>query len=64
MLGLKHKIYDTPLYAYNFKYRWWHPFERWHVHPVTYDWSQVRAESWHKRAVTPLHLICMPPAET
>jgi len=41
------------LYAYNFKYRWWHPFERWHVVPAAYDWFQVRAERWHKRAVTP-----------
>jgi hypothetical protein len=34
------------IYAYNFKYRWWNPFERWHVIPVAYDWSQVRAERW------------------
>ncbi|CAB3673832.1 hypothetical protein LMG26690_01213 [Achromobacter animicus] len=41
------------LYAYNFHYRWWNPFERWHVAPAAYDWCQVRAERWHKRAVTP-----------
>ncbi|MHA6197340.1 DUF6708 domain-containing protein [Pseudomonas wadenswilerensis] len=34
------------LYAYNFKCRWWHPFERWRAVPVAYDWSQVRAERW------------------
>ena len=41
------------LYAYNFDYRWWHPFERWRVAPVKYEWCQVRAERWHKRAFTP-----------
>lgn len=41
------------LYAYNFNDRWWNPFERWCVVPVAYDWSQVRAERWHKRAFTP-----------
>lgn len=40
------------LYAYNFKYRWWNPFERWRVIPVAYDWSQVRAEAWKQRGVT------------
>ncbi|MHA6197339.1 DUF6708 domain-containing protein [Pseudomonas wadenswilerensis] len=34
------------LYAYNFKYCFWNPFERWRVVPVAYDWSQVRAERW------------------
>lgn len=40
------------IYAYNFKYRWWNPFERWRVVPVAYDWSQVRAERWKKRGAT------------
>ncbi|MDH0094916.1 hypothetical protein N7373_25995 [Achromobacter mucicolens] len=41
------------LYAYNFIDSWWNPFRRWHAAPVTYDWCQVRAERWHKRAFTP-----------
>ena len=40
------------LYAYNFKFRWWNPFERWWVEPVAYDWSQVRAERGLKRGAT------------
>lgn len=40
------------IYAYNFTYRWWNPFERWRVTPVAYDWSQVRAEGWKKRGAT------------
>jgi hypothetical protein len=40
------------IYVYNFKYRWWNPFERWHVVPVAYDWSQVRAEAWKQRGAT------------
>ena len=40
------------IYAYNFIYRWWNPFERWRVEPVAYDWSQVRAERWLKRGAT------------
>ncbi|MDG9881281.1 hypothetical protein N7650_00375 [Pseudomonas sp. GD04058] len=40
------------IYAYNFKYRWWNPFERWQVTPVAYDWSQVRAERWSRRHAT------------
>ncbi len=40
------------IYAYNFNYRWWNPFERWRVEPVAYDWSQVRAERWIKRGAT------------
>ncbi|KVH40992.1 hypothetical protein WS88_05585 [Burkholderia cepacia] len=40
------------MYAYNFIYRWWNPFERWRVVPVAYDWSQVRAEGWKKRGAT------------
>lgn len=34
------------IYAYNFHYRWWNPFEKWRVVAVSYDWSQVRAERW------------------
>jgi hypothetical protein len=40
------------IYAYNFKYRWWNPFERWPIIQVAYDWSQVRAEGWKKRGTT------------
>ena len=40
------------IYAYNFNYRWWNPFERLRVIPVAYDWSQVRAERWKKRGAT------------
>ncbi len=40
------------IYAYNFVYRWWNPFERWRVVTVSYDWSQVRAESWKSRGAT------------
>lgn len=40
------------IYAYNFQYRWWNPFEHWRVIPVSYDWSQVRAERWKLRGVT------------
>ncbi|MGE8408618.1 MAG: DUF6708 domain-containing protein [Pseudomonas sp.] len=40
------------LYAYNFKYRWWNPFEKWRVVPVAYNWSQVRAERWRKTHFT------------
>ncbi|WP_312996919.1 DUF6708 domain-containing protein [Achromobacter animicus] len=40
------------VYAYNFQYRWWNPFERWRVAAVSYDWSQVRAERWKLRGVT------------
>ncbi|KVH40991.1 hypothetical protein WS88_05580 [Burkholderia cepacia] len=40
------------IYAYNFTYRRWKPFERWRVVPVAYDWSQVRAEGWKKRGAT------------
>ncbi|WDY55739.1 DUF6708 domain-containing protein [Pseudomonas sp. PSKL.D1] len=36
------------IYAYNFHYRWWNPFEKWEVRPVSYDWSQVRAERWSR----------------
>ncbi|WP_312431470.1 DUF6708 domain-containing protein [Achromobacter sp.] len=41
------------IYAYNFRDSWWNPFKGWRVAPVAYDWSQVRAERWHKRAFTP-----------
>ncbi|MDH0094933.1 hypothetical protein N7373_26085 [Achromobacter mucicolens] len=41
------------LYAYNFSDSWWNPFRSWRAVPVAYDWSQVRAERWHKRAFTP-----------
>ncbi|MFK1438073.1 DUF6708 domain-containing protein [Pseudomonas aeruginosa] len=37
------------IYAYNFRSRWWNPFEHWRVDPVAYDWAQVRAERWKKR---------------
>lgn len=40
------------IYAYNFVFRWWNPFERWRVVTVSYDWSQVRAESWKTRGAT------------
>ena len=40
------------LYAYNFKFRWWNPFEEWRVVPVAYDWSQVRAERWRRTHFT------------
>ena len=40
------------IYAYNFKYRWWNPFEPWRVVPVAYDWPQVRAERWKQRGTT------------
>jgi hypothetical protein len=41
------------VYAYNFNYCWWNPFERSRIEPVAYDWSQVRAERWLKRGATP-----------
>ena len=40
------------VYAYNFNYCWWNPFERLRIEPVAYDWSQVRAERWLKRGAT------------
>jgi len=40
------------LYAYNFKYRFWNPFEEWRVVPIAYDWSQVRAERWRRTHFT------------
>lgn len=40
------------IYAYNFVFRWWNPFERWRVVTASYDWSQVRAESWKTRGTT------------
>nr|WP_318782816.1 DUF6708 domain-containing protein [Pseudomonas sp. Marseille-Q3773] len=41
------------VYAYNFRYRWWNPFEEWKVVPVSYDWLQVRAELWWRNAALP-----------
>ncbi|WP_241507456.1 DUF6708 domain-containing protein [Pseudomonas sp. AFG_SD02_1510_Pfu_092] len=41
------------MYAYNFKYRWWNPFENWKAETVCYDWSQVRAERWSQNGVLP-----------
>lgn len=41
------------IYAYNFRHRWWNPFERWKVVPVSYDWSQVRAERWSQMGGLP-----------
>lgn len=40
------------VYAYNYKFTWWNPFKRWYIAPVAYDWAQVRAERWNKRATT------------
>ncbi len=34
------------IYAYNFKNQYWNPFKKGMVIPVSYDWSQVRAERW------------------
>jgi len=34
------------VYAYNYKYHRWNPFGAWKVVPISYDWSQVRAERW------------------
>ena len=39
------------IYAYNFKYRWWNPFERRQVVVAVYEWSQVRAEKWRLRGI-------------
>ncbi|WP_240500682.1 DUF6708 domain-containing protein [Pseudomonas putida] len=51
-LPLRFNRSRSRIYAYNFNYRWWNPFERWRVEPVAYDWSQVRAERWLKRGAT------------
>lgn len=41
------------IYAYKFNYRWWNPFGKWGVAPVSHNWSQVRAEHWsHTGAVS------------
>lgn len=40
------------IYVYDFRHRWWNPFERWCVVTVAYDWAQVRAERWQQRGVT------------
>ncbi|MFV3325146.1 DUF6708 domain-containing protein [Pseudomonas sp. NY15372] len=37
------------IYAYNYKYCWWNPFKLFPIEVVTYDWSDVRAESWKVR---------------
>ncbi|WP_328822756.1 DUF6708 domain-containing protein [Pseudomonas sp. S31] len=35
------------IYAYNFKYSQWNPLaKQWGIHPVSYDWAQLRAERW------------------
>ena len=39
----RHKVY-----ADNYRCQWWNPFGKWKVVPVSYDWSQVRAERWWK----------------
>ncbi|MFJ4344227.1 DUF6708 domain-containing protein [Pseudomonas sp. NPDC089401] len=36
------------IYAYNFKLGWLNPLEKGRITPVSYDWSQVRAERWSK----------------
>ncbi|MFV3329243.1 DUF6708 domain-containing protein [Pseudomonas sp. NY15372] len=41
------------IYAYNFKSCWWNPFKHCPIEVVSYDWSDVRAESWRVRASTP-----------
>lgn len=35
------------IYAYNFKYSRWNALaKQWGIHPVSYDWAQLRAEHW------------------
>ncbi|MFK0311115.1 DUF6708 domain-containing protein [Pseudomonas sp. NPDC090233] len=34
------------IYAYNYTYCWWNPFEKSRTTTVAYEWSQVRAERW------------------
>lgn len=41
------------IYAYNFRHTWWNPFAVWGVVPVSYDWSQVRAERWSQMGGLP-----------
>jgi len=41
------------IYAYNFKRHWWNPFDKGKVVPVSYDWSQVRAERWSQTGALP-----------
>nr|WP_225778517.1 DUF6708 domain-containing protein [Pseudomonas sp. Marseille-Q3773] len=48
----RHKIY-----AYNFKHQWWNPFDKGKVVPVSYDWSQVRAERWSQTSPLPNGVI-------
>lgn len=45
------------IYAYNFINKWWNPFTRGVVIPVSYDWSQVRAERWSQTGVVAGGLI-------
>lgn len=41
------------IYAYNFKRKWWNPFDKGKVVPVSYNWSQVRAERWSQTGALP-----------
>ncbi len=41
------------IYAYNFRHTWWNPLAAWGVVPVSYDWSQVRAERWSQMGGLP-----------
>ena len=41
------------IYAYNFKRQWWNPLDKGQVVPVSYDWSQVRAERWSQAGALP-----------
>ncbi|WP_256573562.1 MULTISPECIES: DUF6708 domain-containing protein [unclassified Pseudomonas] len=41
------------IYAYNFKRQWWNPFDKGKVVPVSYEWSQVRAERWSQTGALP-----------
>ncbi|MFJ4153252.1 DUF6708 domain-containing protein [Pseudomonas sp. NPDC089752] len=41
------------IYAYNYIYCWWNPFEKTRVTPTSYDWLQVRAERWAQSGALP-----------
>ncbi|MFK0311114.1 DUF6708 domain-containing protein [Pseudomonas sp. NPDC090233] len=41
------------IYAYNYIYSRWNPLEKSRITPITYDWSQVRAERWSQRGALP-----------
>ena len=41
------------IYAYNYTYCWWNPFERTRISPITYEWPQVRAERWAQSGALP-----------